>query len=90
MPQKPNENLTPLNLCDETLGQRIARIRRKRELTQKDLAEKIGITRSRLSNYEIDRIRLYDEMLIRFAIALNVSLDYLVGLKDDPETLSKK
>ena len=90
MPQKPNENLTPLHLCDETLGQRIALIRKKRGLTQKKLAEKIGITRSRLSNYEIDRIHLYDEMLIRFAIALDVSLDYLVGLKDEPEPLPKK
>ena len=90
MPQKPNENLSPLNICNETLGHRIARIRKKRNLTQKQLSEKIGITRSRLSNYEINRIRLYDEMLIRFAIALDVSLDYLVGLKDEPESLPKK
>jgi DNA-binding XRE family transcriptional regulator len=90
MPQKPKENFIPLNLCDETLGQRIARIRKKRKLTQKELADKIGITRSRLSNYEIDRNRLYDELLIRFAIALDVSLDYLVGLKDKPEPLPKK
>jgi transcriptional regulator with XRE-family HTH domain len=90
MPQKPNENLTPLNLSNETLGQRIAHIRKKRGLTQKELAEKIGITRSRLSNYEIDRIHLYDELLIRFALALDVSLDYLTGLKDKPDPLPKK
>ena len=90
MPQKPKDNFTPLHLSDKSLGQRIAHIRKEKGLTQKELAEKIGITRSRLSNYEIDRIHLYDELLIRFAIALDVSLDYLVGLKDEPESLSKK
>ena len=88
MPKKPD--LPPLNLCEQSLGHRIAMIRNMKGLTQQKLAAKIGISRSLLSNYEIDRNRLYDEMLIRFAIALDVSLDYLVGLKDDPEPLPKK
>lgn len=74
--------LEPLNLGNESIGQRIARIRKARELTQKELAEKIGITRSLVSNYEISRIRLYDEMVTRFAIALEVSADEILGLKE--------
>jgi len=88
MPKKPD--LPPLNLYEESLGHRIGLIRKKKGLTQQELADKIGISRSLLSNYEIDRNRLYDEMLIRLAIALDVSLDYLVGFKDDPEPLPKK
>ena len=45
--------------------------------------ETIGITRTALSAYESGRVRLYDEMIARFAIALNVSTDTLFGLKDE-------
>ena len=88
MPKKPD--LPPLNICKQPIGHRIAMIRKKKGLTQQNLADKIGISRSLLSNYEVTRNRLYDEMLIRFAVALDVSLDYLVGFKDEPESLSKK
>lgn len=90
MPQKTKFKLEPLNIGKETIGERIAKIRKEKGFTQLELAEKIGITRSHVSKYEIGWIRLYDEMLIRFAIALDVSLDYLVGLTDNPEPLPKK
>lgn len=84
MPQKCKNELKPLNISNESIGKRIARIRKSKKLTQEQLARKIGITRSRLSKYEIDRIRLYDEMVTRFAIALEVSADEILGLKDYP------
>ena len=90
MPQKTKFKLKPLNISNETIGERIARIRKEKGFTQTELAKEIGITRSHVSKYEVGWIRLYDEMLIRFAIALDVSLDYLVGLRDDPEPLPKK
>ena len=63
---------------------------KKKKLTQKELADKIGISRILVWNYENGRLRLYDEMVKRFAIALEVSTDYLLGLKDDPEPFPKK
>jgi transcriptional regulator with XRE-family HTH domain len=90
MPQRPKENLVKLNLNSETIGQRIARIRKEKGLTQKQLAEKIGITRPRLSNYEIDRIRLFDEMVIRFAIALEVGTDEILGFKNTDKNKKSK
>lgn len=84
MPQKCKYELKPLNISNESIGKRIARIRKSKKLTQEQLARKIGITRSRLSKYEIDSIRLYDEMVTRFAIALEVSTDEILGLKDYP------
>jgi transcriptional regulator with XRE-family HTH domain len=49
-------------------------------LTQKQVADKIGIDRILISDYERGRIRLYDEMLGRFSLALGVSADTLLGL----------
>lgn len=45
------------------------------------LAEEIGIIQSLVSNYESGRLRLHAEMLTRFALALEVSADELLGLK---------
>lgn len=83
MPTPSKSKLPPLNLSNETIGERIARIRKNRGLTQEQLATIIGIERSRLTAYEIGRLRLYDEMVARFALALNVSTDELLGVEDN-------
>ena len=89
MPKKPD--LPPIEEEKSvTIGQRIYELRKKKKLTQKELADKIGISRILVWNYENGRLRLYDEMVKRFAIALKVSTDYLLGLKDDPEPFPKK
>ena len=80
MPRVPNKVLKPLNLGDEDTGKRIARIRKKRGYTQQDLADVIGITREALSAYENGRNRLYDEMVSRFALALETTTDEILGL----------
>ena len=51
--------------------------------TQKELAEIIGIKQTLISDYETGRIRIFAEMLAIFAIALKVSTDDLVGLKEE-------
>lgn len=62
------------------IGHRIRRFRKIRAKTQKELSEIIGISRGALESYEAGRNHLNDETLIRFAIALKVSLDELVGI----------
>lgn len=80
MPRKPKSQLKPLRTDhSETIGERIARIRKSKGLTQAELAEKIGIESFLVSDYERGRIRLYDQMLAHFAIALGVSADELLG-----------
>ena len=81
MPTKLKANLPPLKLDDDTVGQRLARIRKARGYTQRELAEKIGINYRLVSEYETERLRLHDEMLTRFALALEVSTDEILGLK---------
>ena len=75
-------NLAALRTVDnETFGQRLARIRKEKGVTQVELAKKMGIIQVLVSDYERDKIRPYHEMIIRFAQALKVSTDELLGLK---------
>lgn len=66
---------------DETLGQRIARLRKARGLTQSQLAEAVEMTQTMISEYELDRRRLHAEMVTKVATALKVSTDELLGMK---------
>jgi|SRR5579884_138808 len=57
---------------------RLARIRKERGYTQTELAERIGILQTLVTDYECDRLRLSADMAVRFALALEVSLDELL------------
>lgn len=81
MPRASKLKLPSLSLDKESIGQRIARLRKQRGYTQVDLANQIGITQALISDYERNRLRPHPEMLIRFALALEVSADELLGLK---------
>ena len=77
------------------IGKRIAKLRKKMELSQVELANHIGISRSSLSLYEIEKREPDGETLTRFANYFHVSTDYLLGRIDDdteetkPESKSK-
>jgi len=73
--------LPPLDFGNATLGQRLAHVRKERGYTQVELANKVGIIQSLVSDYETDRLRLTAEMAVRFALALNVSTDELLHPK---------
>jgi transcriptional regulator with XRE-family HTH domain len=80
MPRVSKLKLPPLNLGDETLGQRIARLRKGRGISQVELAEKIGIVQVIISDYENDKLRPHYEMIIRIALALEITTDELLGM----------
>ena len=81
MPQVSKYKLPTLNFSKETLGQRIARLRKESGYTQAELADKISINRVLISDYERDRIRPHYEMIIHLAKALDVSTDEFLGVK---------
>ncbi len=81
MARKSTLKLPPIDLGDETIGQRIARLRKERGFSQQALAKKMGLVRVLISDYEKGRIRPYPEMVARFALAFGVSTDELIGLK---------
>lgn len=79
MPQVSRLKLPPINFGGETLGQRITRIRKERGYTQVELAGKIGVIQSIVSAVERDERKLSAEMAVRFALALDVTMDELLG-----------
>jgi transcriptional regulator with XRE-family HTH domain len=82
MPRLPSQSRTPaIDSPHSAIGERIAKLRKSQGITQKELAEKIGVTRTVITDYECGRVRIYDEMLARLAAALNASTDELLGLK---------
>ncbi len=80
MPRPSKLKLPPLDLGNETVGKRIARLRKERGYTQIELAERMSIIQGLISDYERDKLRLHGEMVVRFAQALEVTADELLGL----------
>ena len=65
-------------------GIRIAKLRAAKGLSQAQLAERIGITKSMVSAYE-NSIRMPSyPVLIKIARVFNVSVDYLLGMENSP------
>ena len=58
------------------VGKRIKALRKTRGLTQEQLAEKLGVQRATISNYEIGRRSPHLKELEKIASILGVSLDY--------------
>jgi transcriptional regulator with XRE-family HTH domain len=56
----------------------LARLRKERGFTQKELAAKTGLIQALISDYERDKLRLNAEMILRFAAALEVTTDDLL------------
>lgn len=70
----------------DTLGQRLARIRRERGLTQIELAERLGTVQPVISDYERGLLRMNGEVIIALARILSVSADELLGI-DQPRAV---
>jgi transcriptional regulator with XRE-family HTH domain len=81
MPRKSKLKLMPVNFGKESLGQRLARLRKERGLTQKQVAERTGLIQELVSSYELDKLRLNAEMVVRFAEVLEVTTDELLRPK---------
>lgn len=64
-------------------GERIAEQRKKLGLNQEELAGKIGVSRSALSLYEIDRRKPDLETVKKIASLFGVTTDYLLGAEGD-------
>lgn len=72
-----------LFLRDEVLAmlnQRIRLLRQSRNMSQVNLAKRLGVTKQSISNWENDNIQPSIEMLMKLAAVFAVSTDYLLGL----------
>ncbi|WP_373231302.1 helix-turn-helix domain-containing protein [Cohnella sp.] len=69
------------------IGNRIALLRDKRGWTQETLASSLGISRAALSHYEKNRREPDTETLTKVADLFSVTIDYLVGRTNEPNTV---
>lgn len=60
-------------------SERIKEERKRRKLTQEDIAEQLGITRSAYTLYETGKTQPSLETAVKLADIFQVSLDYLTG-----------
>lgn len=67
---------------DMTTGQRIRMLRKERNLTQKQLAERIGVSTSAVGQFETTKEPQRIETLEKIANALEVPFLYLIGVLD--------
>lgn len=74
----------------ESIGFRISNARRYRNLNQKELAKKAGVTEASLSRYENEIREPRSQALTQIADALEVSTDYLLGFSDEMEIKNNK
>lgn len=70
-------------------NERIAWIRDCRSISQKEIAEQLGIRQQQYARYEKGINVMPITYLQKICQILNVSADYIVGLTDDPKTLKK-
>lgn len=63
----------------ETLGERIRRFRKVKGLTQTELGEIVGVSQRLMTYYETQGGHPSADLLARFAEALDVSTDVLLG-----------
>jgi len=80
MLRKSKLEFPPLDLGSETPGRRLARLRKERGFTQIELAQKTSLVQALASDDERGKLRLNAEMLTRFALALEVTSDQILGL----------
>ena len=69
-----------------TIGSQLKALRKGQRMTQQFVADKVGITRATLSNYEIDRRTPDLKTLRKLAECFGVSLDYF-GIAPADEVL---
>ena len=69
--------------------QRIRDLREDRDLMQKDLAAYLKCTQVCSSNYEMGKRDIPTDVLKALAIYYDTSVDYILGLTDEPKPYPK-
>lgn len=70
-------------------GERVAFWRKKKRMTQEELAFKVNLTKAAISNYENGHSTPSNETLVAIADVLDLDTDYLLGRTDKPRSLDR-
>jgi transcriptional regulator with XRE-family HTH domain len=72
-------------MTEDSFGQRLKNVLTERNMMQKELAEKIGVNEMAISRYVHGGRMVSVSILVDICKVLNVSADYLLGLKEEKE-----
>ena len=71
--------ISSIREVNDVIGLRIKSLRKKENLTQKQLAEKIGVSQRMIGYYESEERFPPHDVLTKLADCFSVSADYLLG-----------
>ncbi len=67
------------------ISESLKRFRQEQKLSQRQLAEKIGVPYQSYQTYEYGSSVPSAKVIVKIACAFDVSADYLLGLRDTPK-----
>ena len=82
-----NKKTTADERVDKVMGERLSSARTAKSLTQKQMAECLGITAAAYQNYEYGR-EISSGRIVQICSILECSPNWLLGVKDTGESLS--
>jgi transcriptional regulator with XRE-family HTH domain len=71
---------------DKAFGLRLQAIRKRRQMSQVEVAQQLGIHPSMVSQYERGYLRLHGALLVRMAAVLKTTPDEILAVKELPGT----
>ncbi len=72
------------------VGQRIRMLRKRKELTQDDLAEYLNLSKTTISHYERNERSIPIDVLIQIANYFDVDINYLCGINNRGFSIDKE
>lgn len=71
------------------IGERLQELRKDHNMSQAEFAKILGVSHYTVSSYECNRSDPDDKTKIIIAKLFNVSIDYLLGLIDEPYSFNR-
>ena len=65
-------------------AERIKELRKEKQYTQKQVANDLGLSQRTYSNMENGKTKVSIKILFKLAFYYNTSVDYLIGLTNNP------
>ena len=72
------------------IGERLQELRKDNNISQAELAKILGVSHYTISSYECNRSDPDDNSKIKIAKLFDVSVDYLLGLINEPMTYNRE
>lgn len=72
------------------LGERLQELRKDKGISQAEIAKRLGVSHYTVSSYECNRSDPDDSLKVELAKLFDVTLDYLLGLTDEPYSYQRE